>query len=175
MILVLEKGGNRGAEFLSGIIETFPDSAQDQLRRLDALKNATGVEDQINALGSRLYERVVGASAEVRFAAERVGGGNVRTFHFAIPGSEPDIVDAIGNLYEVKFRSWTDSWSAGTMEDVLEDIFSQVDIQQRYAAAAGKQFTLALEVPIPATHRALFDAIFGEFSSRGNVVIINGF
>ncbi len=177
IIVAFEAAGDRGPEYVSGIIEVLSQSSE-HFRRLATLRSAAGLSDEIAAMGSRIYERVVAAAGEVRFAADRLGADSVESFQFVIPGSPtsiPDIRTKLGDLYEIKFRSWTDAWPAQTVEANLEDVLAQVDIQQRFALSEGRQFTLAFEVPIPEGHRALFETVFAEFLTRPNVTVVNGF
>lgn len=176
MLVTLSQGGNRGAEFASGIIEVFVRTSGEQFERVARLKDVGNLDKQIAALGSREWNRVTGVSAELRFADERIGAANVRSFQDPpIIGSVPDILDNAGNLYEIKYRSWTDDVDPEDMATDLREILRQADIQQRYAASQGKTFTLAFEVPVPPAHQALFDTLFDELMGRGNVVVWNGF
>jgi hypothetical protein len=176
MVAALDLSGTRGAEYVSGIIEVFIKTSEQQFERIARLKDVGHLDEQIAALGSRLEERVWGVNAELRFADERIGASNVKTFQERIPASSrPDITDSAGNLYEIKYRSWTKDTPESAIRADLADILEQSTIQQEFAASQGKMFTLAFEVPIPSKYDELFDEMFYDLMSRGNVAVVNGF
>lgn len=176
MVVALNLSGARGAEHVSGIIEVFIETSEQQFERIARLKDVEHLDEQIGALGSRLEERVWGVNAELRFADERIGASNVKAFQERIPAaSRPDITDSSGNLYEIKYRSWTNDTPESAIRADLTDILAQSTIQQEFAAAQGRMFTLALEVPVPSKYDELFDEIFFDLMSRGNVAVVNGF
>jgi hypothetical protein len=176
MVVALNLSGERGAEHVSGIIEVFIRTSEQQFERIARLKNAQHLDEQVSALGSRLEERVWGVNAELRFADERIGASNVKAFQERIPAtSRPDITDTSGNLYEIKFRSWTNDTPENAIRADLADILEQSTIQQEFAASQGRMFTLALEVPVPSKYDELFAEMFYDLMSRGNVAVVNGF
>ena len=176
VMTALTLGGRNGPEHVSGIIEVFYQTSQQQFERLARLKHAGNLDQQVAALGSRTWNRVVGVNAELRFADERIGAANVKSFQ-APPGDDtiPDILDNAGNLYEIKYRTWSNGMPQNVIRERFAEILRQAEIQQALAASQGKMFTLVLEQPIPPSHLDLFEGMFYDLMNKGNVAIIDGF
>jgi hypothetical protein len=174
LFAALSIGGDEGPSLVRNVLEVFP-NGRPQFERLARVRDVPNVEKELAALGSGAANQAKGAASEIRYATDVLGPENVGQFQLEIPGGEPDVLDKLGNLHEVKYREWTSDTPPFLMASDLDGILQQADIAQRYAAATGKAYTLAFEVPVPSDYQQLFQTIFSEFMGRPNVFIKNGF
>lgn len=172
LIVALEKTGEQGTTKLNGILAVFPEP-RPHLERIARLKDKPRIEKEISDLGGGLssINDVKGAAAELRYADEVIGPANVAEFQVAIPGGVPDIVDAIGNFHEVKFRAWDIPEPIVRFD--LQRISGQALNAADHAATLGKHYSLAFEVPVPPEFRGIFDEVFAELKARPNVTIVD--
>ena len=169
-----EVGEGAATKQVSNILRTFPLSPT-PFEWVSKLKGKPGLTKQIADLGNRESQTIFkGAASEMRYAADVLGPNNVASFQLRIPGGRPDVVDIGGGIHECKFRDW-DTMSDFVVERDLAGIRQQAENAQQYAASLGKPYTLAFEVPLPAQHQTLFNAVFGDLLQRPGVTFVNGF
>lgn len=172
LFAALSIGKERGPSLVRNVLEIFP-NGRPQFERLARVRDVPKVEKELAALGSGVANQAKGAASEIRYTTDVLGPENAAQFQVEIPGGAPDVLDKLGNIHEVKYREWT--LPEFLIEDDLREILRQADNARGFAAAQGKAYTLAFEVPVPPAYQALFDSIFAEFRARPNVTIINGF
>jgi hypothetical protein len=174
LVVAFEKLDDLAAHRVNGILQVFP-QPEVHFERIARLKEVPGLDKEIADLGRGLenVNNAKGAAAELRYATDVLSPSEIARFQPEIPGGVPDILDGAGNLHEIKYREWT--LPEFLVRRDLEDILTQATNAQQFAAANGKVYTLAFEIPPPPIYKAVFDEIFAEFRSRPGVVIVEGF